>query len=322
MNTQSDNFEDLSLPAADGRTYIPYADARQARADARRIGDPQLAIGARQEIVLRIGISGTAGVEAIPDLFGHFGRLESVLRHEILDMIEMFLQGGIDLGGAANAMAAFLNDQDEEIRERITAILLALGPQAWEALPSILGCTRHGERGVRLAALRLLRSLGKAGGGHSVVKRLQSMKEVTPAKDDEMHRELDAVLQLLVSTSTRRFIRPSSSAQPKRDSDTAATAFVLKIIKTYQDLCPDPARQKTALESLRKVPAGFQVKGLLLATRASEPSIRATAIALLSHMPEEARPYEDYLQKAYEGEKHAAVRDQFADLLCILDGGA
>lgn len=158
----------------EGRPIEPYETADKVKQEARRFVHPTTRMEDRVFIYRRLQKTGADAAPAVPIMMETLSRQDVETRHKLLDLFLEIQQDGAELSAIADELAKNLNDSNHQLRDRVCTILVEMGPAAESAATRALGCTRHANEEVRMAAVRVLDAIGPAC-AQQALPRLEAM---------------------------------------------------------------------------------------------------------------------------------------------------
>lgn len=312
----SPNKSDPVPTTATGKPIFPYRNEDQVHQDMRRFAQRQTRQTQRHEIMLRLEASGPLGRIAAVELVESFPRQDMSMRHEILDFLQALADQDIDISNAGEALARYLNDSNFALREKVAEVLLRMGEGAHLATTRVLGCTRHGVREIRLAAVKILGNIGPhcaAAAG----PRLKAMQKSVPDNDTEMRDALQEALDQLYQHG-HEGEHADSEAREQSTKEIRSEIGVLRLIERIASGQKHIDDRSELIAILQKLPEEARIKGLVICLASKDVLTRALAAWAMTQEFELFIPYAPTLKKAFQSESDMRVRCELGDLLTAM----
>lgn len=267
----------------------------------------------RAAILARLEVSGTLASASVPIMLDGFRRLSAASQAGILRVVEGISSQGGDLSESADAIGALLNVPNGGVRDKAVSILEQMGRRAVGAAMHATGCTRHADRAVRLAGLRVLASIGPAC-PPAVVRRIRGLVDPKSNLDAELQAAAEKVLaevgkgQSAVRSASGRFRAPASASE----------TCVIKLVHAVAQAPNTGGRHTEVRHKVRQLKPAERQRSLLSCLSSKNPETRSLAAQLMSE------DYEDYLSSArvihavFRKERDLRVRGHIADLLTLM----
>jgi len=261
----------------------PYASERQAVQAARQFGQKATRLAQRQRILKSLHESGIMAGASVPALLESYRSQEVSGRHEILDFLAHLLDQKADLSESAVAIGGLLSDTNAALRDKVAAVLVRMGARAAAAEVAALGCTRHALREIRLAGVRVLGSIGVAG-SPSLLSRLLSLRETTPATDAELREAIAAAIEAAQRKEPASPIAGTLAEGGCRLGldDPELKARIQRLLGEVAKLGPSsPELLGRICRRLEEVPMRVRLQALFACFSSPEPGVRTVAAEVL-----------------------------------------
>ncbi len=291
----------------------PFRDEAQIHRAIKRFSQRNTKSGERKQILARLRATGPKAAAGACGLLEVFPRQDISTRHAILDLIREILEMKGDLSEAAPELAKYLNHANYGLREKVGKMLIAMGPDANEAIGRVLGCTRHAMVDVRRLAVQVIAACGPVC-APAALPRLRKMAQNTPDTEGALREDIQAALDALAVAV------PASGRPARGDEASTSTRRILKQVHRASQVPKksEPSVVEEARERLAELPEEKRIRALLLGLKAEAAGARAMAARILEsewrHLPEHVQEIEE----AHARETDAHARDRMANLLTIL----
>ena len=116
----------------------------------------------KRKILERLLITDNYFKAICPILLAAFPRIESPIRHLILDNIIRLIIKGIDFSDYAGEIAKLMTDKNFKLREKATLLLTNMGEAANSATPRVIAYLRSKLPDIQLSAIRVISAIGPA----------------------------------------------------------------------------------------------------------------------------------------------------------------
>lgn len=131
----------------------------------------------------------------LPLVFSNLQSKDPELQDMAFGLAEYLENQGYTLAPICTDLATHLSSPRKDIRERVTKMIIKMGPDGKQAEDFALGCLRNRDREITISGLKILISIGNAL-SRGINQRVSSVTEFYP-KDKEIRDLAHQVLQII-----------------------------------------------------------------------------------------------------------------------------
>ncbi len=169
-NTNENENNSVSSKTSTAVRFRPYQYLNDAIKAAEHYASLKSTPTDKRRIIERLLITDEFFRDVSPIMIASFPRMESPIRHLILDNVIRLIHKGEDFSIIAGEIAKLMTDKNFNLREKAALLLQHMGEDAAPAIPRVVSYLRSKLPDVQLSAIKVLAALGPVAADASIPK--------------------------------------------------------------------------------------------------------------------------------------------------------